>query len=220
MKHRVGFTLIELLVVIAIIAILAAILFPVFAQAREQARRSVCLSNIKQIANATLMYAQDYDETMPIVSFGGLYRPATACRFRRGFTKLGVDGKQDYLLPVLSPYVKSEGVFRCPSATPGLFGEEGFKANWGQHYWYFCGGAADKTDVCGYQLAAFARPSEKTFVCDGNYSWHAKAGRLSVFTWGKDVGYSNVAYVDGHVKGIMFSSEKEYDGWKVYTPRQ
>ncbi len=60
-----GFTLIELLVVIAIIAILAAILFPVFAKAREKARQTSCLSNIKQLATAALMYAQDYDEVLP-----------------------------------------------------------------------------------------------------------------------------------------------------------
>ncbi|MCX7597678.1 MAG: DUF1559 domain-containing protein, partial [Armatimonadetes bacterium] len=60
-----GFTLIELLVVIAIIAILAAILFPVFARAREKARQASCTSNLKQIAMAHLMYAQDYDEMLP-----------------------------------------------------------------------------------------------------------------------------------------------------------
>jgi prepilin-type N-terminal cleavage/methylation domain-containing protein len=68
MHHRCqkGFTLIELLVVIAIIAILAAILFPVFAQAREKARATACLSNMKQAGLALQMYAQDYDETMPL----------------------------------------------------------------------------------------------------------------------------------------------------------
>ncbi|MEN6304741.1 MAG: prepilin-type N-terminal cleavage/methylation domain-containing protein, partial [Armatimonadia bacterium] len=64
MKRR-GFTLIELLVVIAIIAILAAILFPVFAKAREKARQSSCLSNMKQMGLACLQYAQDYDEVLP-----------------------------------------------------------------------------------------------------------------------------------------------------------
>src|SRR2546426_12101544 len=65
MQRRKGFTLIELLVGIAIIAILAAILFPVFAQAREKARAASCLSNTKQIALAFFMYTQDYDETTP-----------------------------------------------------------------------------------------------------------------------------------------------------------
>ncbi len=68
---RRGFTLIELLVVIAIIAILAAILFPVFAKAREKARQSSCLSNLKQIGLATLQYVQDYDETLPFYWHSG-----------------------------------------------------------------------------------------------------------------------------------------------------
>ena len=68
---RRGFTLIELLVVIAIIAILAAILFPVFAQAREKARQTQCLSNMKQIGVGLMMYAQDYDETLPIQPLDG-----------------------------------------------------------------------------------------------------------------------------------------------------
>ncbi len=71
MTRKSGFTLIELLVVIAIIAILAAILFPVFAQAREQARKTVCISNMKQLGLAIVMYVQDYDETFPTVSVNG-----------------------------------------------------------------------------------------------------------------------------------------------------
>jgi prepilin-type N-terminal cleavage/methylation domain-containing protein len=69
-RRLAAFTLIELLVVIAIIAILAAILFPVFAQARAKARQAACLSNTKQIGNALMMYAQDYDETLPGYRFG------------------------------------------------------------------------------------------------------------------------------------------------------
>ena len=75
-RGRRAFTLIELLVVIAIIAILAAILFPVFAQARDKARQTTCLSNIKQLSLGVLMYAQDYDEQL-------LYRPTQAhCQWR------------------------------------------------------------------------------------------------------------------------------------------
>jgi prepilin-type N-terminal cleavage/methylation domain-containing protein len=69
--RRYGFTLIELLVVIAIIAILAAILFPVFAQARESARKSSCLSNARQIGLAAMMYAQDWDEILPETGWVG-----------------------------------------------------------------------------------------------------------------------------------------------------
>lgn len=100
---RNAFTLIELLVVIAIIAILAAILFPVFAQAREKARQASCLSNTKQMATAVLMYSQDSDELFPM----GLYPAASG-----GFVNTG--------WPILlQPYVKSLGVFFCPSDSVG-----------------------------------------------------------------------------------------------------
>ena len=98
---RRGFTLIELLVVIAIIAILAAILFPVFARAREKARQASCTSNLKQIALAVLMYAQDYDEK--IVSGSG-YRSQSInwqCK--------------------VQPYIKNWDVFLCPSQGRGFF---------------------------------------------------------------------------------------------------
>jgi prepilin-type N-terminal cleavage/methylation domain-containing protein/prepilin-type processing-associated H-X9-DG protein len=97
---RRGFTLIELLVVIAIIAILAAILFPVFAQARDKARQTACLSNHKQIGTAIMMYAQDYDET-----FVPMWSYAT------------VNGKwkQELWPRLLMPYVKNKPVFKEPS---------------------------------------------------------------------------------------------------------
>src|SRR5438132_10932901 len=101
MRKRRGFTLIELLVVIAIIAILAAILFPVFAQARDRARMTTCISNMRQLGNAFMMYTQDYDETFPYIRFHG-----------NGATKglSTITWKN-----AIRPYVKSLDVFACPS---------------------------------------------------------------------------------------------------------
>ena len=93
-KTRSAFTLIELLVVIAIIAILAAILFPVFARARENARRSSCQSNLKQIGLGVMQYTQDYDERYP-----GYFYPSSNC----------------YWVAQIQPYIKSAQVFQCPS---------------------------------------------------------------------------------------------------------
>jgi prepilin-type N-terminal cleavage/methylation domain-containing protein/prepilin-type processing-associated H-X9-DG protein len=92
-SRKIGFTLIELLVVIAIIAILAAILFPVFARARENARRASCMSNEKQIGIAVMQYLQDYDERYMHQDEGASY----------------------YWFDPLQPYIRSEQVFRCPS---------------------------------------------------------------------------------------------------------
>lgn len=94
-----GFTLIELLVVIAIIAILAAILFPVFAKAREAARQSSCSNNVRQISTAVLMYVQDYDEMLPWANCDGL--------------SWGMDWNIS-----CQPYMKNTNIFKCPSQPP------------------------------------------------------------------------------------------------------
>src|SRR5262249_26199173 len=105
MPRRRAFTLIELLVVIAVIAILAAILFPVFAQARQMARRTVCLSNLKQIGTAALVYAQDYDETILPWQTG----------------PLGYTPREGVWTALIQPYLKNgggfpaRGVFVCPN---------------------------------------------------------------------------------------------------------
>ena len=103
-RHRRAFTLIELLVVIAIIAILAAILFPVFAQTREKARAVTCTSNLKQIGLALAMYRQDYDETnVNEWPWAGQYN------WDHTFHE------------ILHPYVKNKQVFSCPSQQAGIY---------------------------------------------------------------------------------------------------
>ena len=133
MKRNKGFTLIELLVVIAIIAILAAILFPVFAKAREKARQASCQSNEKQIGLAILQYVQDNDETYPVM-----------------FTPGNGAGYVSWTEPVY-PYVKSVQVYKCPDqtqtgttngsiiiSTPGLSNDYGGNASGDKGIYSFC----------------------------------------------------------------------------------
>jgi prepilin-type N-terminal cleavage/methylation domain-containing protein/prepilin-type processing-associated H-X9-DG protein len=121
--RRVGFTLIELLIVISIIALLAAILFPVFARARESARRASCASNLKQQGLAILQYAQDYDEVMVPAWLEG------SCTVGEGWQPTGSTGfncnagpeKNFKWMDLIFPYAKSEQIFNCPSANPKTF---------------------------------------------------------------------------------------------------
>jgi prepilin-type N-terminal cleavage/methylation domain-containing protein/prepilin-type processing-associated H-X9-DG protein len=108
-RQSQGFTLIELLVVIAIIAILAAILFPVFAQARERARQVGCLSNVRQLSTGLQMYGQDYDETFALC------------------TNYGADesSPERVWTTALTPYLRNTGIFTCPSASV-----RGYAADW------------------------------------------------------------------------------------------
>ena len=113
--RRSGFTLIELLVVIAIIAILAAILFPVFAQAREKARQTTCLSNLKQLGLAAVMYAADYDQA----NFWFRGRPNTTVLNASGIavppSAMGANNYNEAMKNVFQPYIKNAQIFYCPS---------------------------------------------------------------------------------------------------------
>lgn len=121
-KTRSAFTLIELLVVIAIIAILAAILFPVFARARENARRSSCQSNLKQIGLGFEQYKNDYDQYYPGVGAGAV-------------------GATVFWPSLIQPYIKSTQIFVCPSASEGKFTADADKTHFP--------GAAPNKDYCG-----------------------------------------------------------------------
>ncbi len=165
-RRSSAFTLIELLVVIAIIAILAAILFPVFAQAREKARQSSCLSNLKQLGTAFLMYTQDYDE-MAIRTFYGNSPSRTLCSW-----------------PVFTqPYIRNFDIFRCPSfgaepgKTPGTIAATGGCATslsgLGVTYAYnlYVGGNRDigsgPTAIDTISTAAVNKPAQTVLLVDG-----------------------------------------------------
>ncbi len=105
-RQRRAFTLIELLVVIAIIAILAAILFPVFSRAREKARQTACLSNLRQSATAVNQYVQDYDEAFPMSVYLSFNASAQPC----ALTMVGA----------IEPYIKNKQIYECPSEPRAL----------------------------------------------------------------------------------------------------
>jgi prepilin-type N-terminal cleavage/methylation domain-containing protein/prepilin-type processing-associated H-X9-DG protein len=140
--RRQGFTLIELLVVIAIIAILAAILMPVFAQARERARVATCTSNVRQIAMSVQMYLQDYDGTMPI-----WYAYHT-----------GTPHKGTELL--LQPYIKNTQVFRCPDDNGGPFQRQDVPGT--RNYWEAYGSSYRFERRCFSVIAG--ESSENNFI--------------------------------------------------------
>ncbi len=188
---RSGFTLIELLVVIAIIAILAAILFPVFARARENARRSSCQSNLKQIALGIKQYTQDYDERFPNI-------PTTAPADSPGWGY------------AVQPYLKSEQIFQCPSdsgavlnpadpATDTLI-ERAATAGFSDYYINFNLGGSG-TDGPGISEAAVDYSSNTVMNGEGtsgsaNFNQPSNPGSGQA----RHLEGSNYAFVDGHVK--------------------
>ena len=198
---RKGFTLIELLVVIAIIAILAAILFPVFARAREQARKTSCLSNLKQIGLACHMYAQDYDELFPVDNH--------------------ICNPHLRLLNEIMPYVKNYQIFYCPSAVKMgmsyLVDTAANRAAGNISYYYFSFDQLPSTappagppDHLGWIDRFFynRKYGDTTRVMsemwDTDYwmasDWFAKPVSFGNGIHGGPYGSLNVLYLDGHVK--------------------
>ena len=117
LPKRAAFTLIELLVVIAIIALLAALLFPVFARARESARASSCLSNLKQIGTALAVYVQDYDETYPMNRLPDETHPLKGCVQNMPYPVGSLETSRLDWRRSVQPYLKNTYVMRCPSNT-------------------------------------------------------------------------------------------------------
>ncbi len=146
-RRKSGFTLIELLVVIAIIAILAAILFPVFARARENARRASCQSNLKQIALGVFQYKQDYDEKLPVVTIPYNDPP-------------NVYGRDSYgWADAMQPYLKSTQIYQCPSepTAPG----SSYLGNGYTDYWI-------NASAAGVSDAQFNAVSQTILLGDGD----------------------------------------------------
>ncbi|MGV3722792.1 MAG: DUF1559 domain-containing protein [Actinomycetota bacterium] len=208
MKRRSGFTLIELLVVIAIIAILAAILFPVFARAREAARASSCRSNLKQLATGIQMYVQDYDEVM--IGWSGCV--ATGYHDPANAQGVWPDGtpKIVYWNVQINPYIKNDQVAMCPStatrmSTPcGQTVANSYRSNYSLNQFAY-----------GAGLAQFDSPSSTALVVEAqNHYFRQYCNRPdSTCCNGATVNgiqtplnrhseTHNVAFMDGHVKAL------------------
>jgi len=215
---RKGFTLIELLVVIAIIAILAAILFPVFAQAREKARAITCESNMKQLGLAVLMYVQDSDENFPQGYHG---ESSAACgNFGSGWCPAAT-GAPEHWVAMVAPYTKSFGIFGCPDDSfggqidPNSGGFTGVQGSYASNgFVCFCwNGHAGVPMLLG--------PMSSTQSGNGNWGWH---------TLDSTTGSLNESKIGKNSNGIMFAevhSDKLYKanggqdpvnhGWNPYA---
>jgi prepilin-type N-terminal cleavage/methylation domain-containing protein/prepilin-type processing-associated H-X9-DG protein len=200
-----GFTLIELLVVIAIIAILAAILFPVFARARENARRASCQSNLKQIALGLFQYTQDYDEKYPNIEF----YPSSNGKFANNYTLWA---------EVLDPYLKSTQIWYCPSNTvtntPKAVADVAYSAAKMSY-----GAASDLSTGYAFSmypsqapssLAQFNNVAETIMLADrrntGNYGYFVAPSGTGGGVYGTESSIhlegGNYAFADGHVKWL------------------
>ncbi len=191
-----AFTLIELLVVIAIIAILAAILFPVFAQARDKARQTACLSNCKQIGLAISMYANDYDETI-------FWQKAWDEQADLGAGSWGPNYKSYVRWPFAhAPYIKNSDVFKCPSdkgtpdarhicKAPGGGSCSPWHISYGPNLMMMTG--YSKTDK-PTTLASITRPADKIAIAEAIFSygccesWNVEYFRGANYS-GKDNGW-------------------------------
>jgi len=205
-QHKKAFTLIELLVVIAIIAILAAILFPVFARARENARRASCQSNLKQIGLGMMMYAQDYDEKYP-----KYYTCGAVGLFGTGITgstsSACVGGAKIYLWnQMLTPYVKSVQLFNCPSLTsPATIYTGVYNGNISYGY--------SLAYLYGWSMAADPIPTETPMIVDTNYYQASPVTSSVAKPIDRHLDTFALLFGDGHVKSQKLSGWVTDNAW-------
>jgi len=205
---RRGFTLIEMLVVVGILAVLAAIIFPVFAQARGRARQAQCIANLKQLGQALEMYSSDYDDLYP---FAVDAADSLCPQIWDGFPQWQAwIPYMPRIKDVIQPYTKSREVLHCAADTGydhlentsyPLDGEPtAFEAMGNSYHW--------RTEVAFQHVgpSLLAYPAETNIMMDGHGSWHG--GRN--YTDGR----WNILYGDGHVKNVNY--EQFDDAW--FTP--
>jgi len=197
-RTRRGFTLIELLVVIAIIAILAAILFPVFARAREKARASNCLNNQKQLTLGVLMYVNDWDERFPAALSGWDYCP--------GWKQM------------IYPYVKNVQLYQCPSYFPRATSTRrndylppestnrapiSYAINGNGN---ICGTPPSQYYPAGTRyLGEVVKPAETIILCESQNDWspYWDSGAYGYTINALHSRQNNMGFCDGHVKSMM-----------------
>jgi prepilin-type N-terminal cleavage/methylation domain-containing protein/prepilin-type processing-associated H-X9-DG protein len=213
--RRRGFTLIELLVVIAIIAVLAAILFPVFAQAREKARATGCTSNLKQLGLALMMYGQDYDEQMPTGGYDTVLNwednPDVDTRTKPVYGPYYGYGFYLNLMVALEPYSKSRRIWYCPSDTHAKPTELNMSIGYQSYHWFPNWGwnqASDKIQKpkCGILLhneppsLHSELSSQRIFLTErGVFGWDGPDAKPPSKNVNHANGY-NIAFFDGHAK--------------------
>jgi prepilin-type N-terminal cleavage/methylation domain-containing protein/prepilin-type processing-associated H-X9-DG protein len=230
-RKSFGFTLIELLVVIAIIAILAAILFPVFAQAREAARKTSCLSNEKQISLGVLMYAQDYDEHLQDMVLGGNCNQS--CWIGSGCAYQDAGG---WWFGRIYPYIKNYQIFSCPDDTRSFSSTQAntnsnawnqaielgtganpvyFRESYGYNEWIDGNpGGTGNTSPITDTLAAVQYPAQQVMLADGVgpliNDWDIEADGQCCAGYER-AWYANTAW------GAWSADWNNHDKWDVYA---
>ena len=216
-----GFTLIELLVVIAIIAVLAAILFPVFAKAREKARQTTCMNNVKQIGSAMVQYAADYDDTFPysILMNSNEKQTDSSMPGYRYYTCWGNDPAHFISwMDLVYPYLKSLKVLQCPSAKPNTAVSRERTPSYGYNGAIGSNviGNSYRGSVDGWRrpctMSEIKRPADTVMIMDYASIYSAFANDWNFASWNKSNNIcsphnegSNICFVDGHAKWFMRS---------------